>query len=345
MSNLVTPELSFAQVSTTLSARLLKIFMAALPWMIIAALLWAGIFIRPQPVGSTIIPAPLESRDQFYGLAQLPSGELLVSGTYGKILKVAQDRTISRMPTNTRHALQDVAVWDAEHAGAVGNDGVVLHSSNGGASWQQAAAVPRSEIANKLNRVRIGADGLAIASGEMGALLISRDYGVTWERLREEEDVAWNDVAILDGSRLVLVGEFGRVMLGNLDTQEWQDIEVGNGISLMAVTFRDASNGMAVGLEGTVLETTDGGLSWEPRNVGLVEHLFDVAWLAEQQQWFVTGALGRWAAGSAEQWQSGVLDQRNLAWHVRALPVTGGLWLAGADIGHWDGQRWSPLKP
>src|SRR5690606_40207661 len=75
MSNLVTPELSFAQVSTTLSARLLKIFMAALPWMIIAALLCAGIFIRPQPVGSTIIPAPLESRDQFYGLAQLPRSE------------------------------------------------------------------------------------------------------------------------------------------------------------------------------------------------------------------------------------------------------------------------------
>src|SRR5690606_7355899 len=299
-----------------------------------------GIFIRPQPVGSTIIPAPLESRDQFYGLAQLPSGELLVSGTYGKILKVAQDRTISRMPTNTRHALQDVAVWDAEHAVAVGTDGVVLLSSNGGASWKQAAAVTRSDIANKLNRVRIGAGGLAIASGEMGALLISRDYGVTWERLREEEDVAWNDVAILEGNRLVLVGEFGRVMLGNLDTQEWQDIDVGNGISLMAVTFRDSSNGMAVGLEGTALETTDGGLSWEPRNVGLAEHLFDVAWLAEQQQWFVTGALGRWAVGSEEQWQGGVLDQRNLAWHVRALPVAGGLWLAGADIGHWDGQRW-----
>lgn len=346
MSNLVTRELSIAQAATpTPAARLLKLFMAVLPWMIIATLLWAGIFIRPQPVGSTIDPAPLESRDQFYGLAQLPGGELLAAGSYGKILRIAQDGSTSRLPSGTRHTLQDIAAWDARHAVAVGNGGVVLYSRDGGASWQRAGDVPRSEIANKLNRVRIGADGLAIASGEMGALLISRDYGVTWQRLREEEDVAWNDVAILDDGRLVLVGEFGRIVLGDLDGQAWHDIDGGTGASLMAVAFRDARNGMAVGLEGTVLETSDGGQSWEAHDVGLAEHLFDVAWLAEQRRWFVTGALGRWALGDGGQWQAGNLDERNLSWHVRALPVAGGLWLAGADIGHWDGRRWSQLKP
>jgi len=346
MSNLVTSEILIPQVSApNLGARLLKVLMGLLPWVIIATLLWAGLFIRPQPVGGTIVPAPLERRDQFYGLALLPSGELLAAGSYGKILKIAQDGSISRLPTDVRNTLQDIAVWDAHHAVAVGNDGEVLYTRDGGASWQQAADVPRSEVANKLNRVRIGAEGLAIASGEMGALLISRDYGSTWGRLREEEDVAWNDVAILDGGRLVLVGEFGRIVLGNLDGQEWRDIDAGTGTSLMAVSFRDAQNGVAVGLEGTVLETSDAGESWTPRDVGLTDHLFDVAWLGEQQRWFVTGTLGRWAAGSAEQWQAGILDTRNLAWHVRALPVAGGLWLAGADIGHWDGQQWSRLKP
>ncbi len=346
MSNLITSEILIQQVSAPApGARLLKVLVGLLPWVIIATLLWAGLFIRPQPVGGTIVPPPLETRDQFYGLAQLPSGELLAAGSHGKILKIAGDGGISLLPTEVRSTLQDVAVWDAQNAVAVGNDGVVLYSRDGGSSWQQATDVPQSEVANKLNRLRIGANGLAIASGEMGALLISRDYGQTWLRLREEEDVAWNDVALLGNDTLLVVGEFGRVIRGSLDGHDWQDVDTGIGTSLMAVAFRDELNGVAVGLEGIVLETTDGGLSWQARDVGLSDHLFDVAWMAEQDRWFVTGALGRWSAGQGERWQTGILDERNLAWHVRALPVDGGLWLAGANIGHWDGRAWTQLQP
>lgn len=346
MSNLVTNELSVPKVSAPrLGARLVKLMMAILPWVIIAALLWAGLFIRPQPIGSTIEPAPLENRDQFYGLAHLPNGGLLACGSYGKILLISESGMIKRLPTPSRNTLQDIAAWDAKHVVAVGNDGVILRSSDGGASWQQVNDVPRSAVANKLNRVRVAAGGQAIATGEMGALLISRDFAQTWQRLREEEDVAWNDVAILDDGRLVLVGEFGRVVLGDVDGQQWQEVDAGVSASLMALNFRDSQNGVAVGLEGAVLQTRDGGQSWQALDVGLHEHLFDVAWMADQQRWFVTGALGRWASGEGNDWHTGTLDERDLSWHVRALPVAGRLWLAGADLGQWDGQRWSRLQP
>lgn len=346
MSNIPTIEFSLPQAHTpSTGARVLKAMAALMPWVMIAALLWAGIFIRPQPVGSTIIPAALESRDQFYGLAKVPGAEVLAVGSGGKILKIGADGGVVRVATPVKNTLQDVATWSSGHAVAVGNEGVVLYSADQGATWQQAQDVPRSEVANKLNRVRAYDAGLAIASGEMGALLISKDYGHTWQRLRDEEDVAWNDVALLGSDTLLVVGEFGRVIRGSLSTNEWQDVEVGIGTSLMAVTFRDELNGMAVGLEGMVLETTDGGQTWQSRDVGLRNHLFDVAWVADQQRWFVTGALGRWSAGTGESWQQGTLDERNLAWHVRALPVDGGLWLAGANIGHWDGKAWSQLQP
>ena len=196
----------------TLGQRALRALMAALPWAIIAGLLWAGLFIKPQPVGATVKPPLLERRDHFYGLALTPGGEVWASGSNGKILALGTDGQLRRLATPTERTLQDIAAWDGSHAVAVGNDGVVLFSQDGGHSWQAAANVPRSQIANKLNRVRIAAGGLAIATGEMGALLISHDYGQTWQRLREEEDVAWNDVAILDGGQLVVVGEFGRIL-------------------------------------------------------------------------------------------------------------------------------------
>ena len=170
--------------------RVLKALMAVLPWSIIAGLLWAGLFIKPQPVGGTVTPPALERRDHFYGLALAPNGEVWASGSNGKILAIGVDGQVRREPTPTERTLQDIAIWDGSHAVAVGNDGVILHSQDAGRQWRAAEGVPRSEVANKLNRVRIAAGGLAIATGEMGALLISRDYGQSWQRLRDEEDVA-----------------------------------------------------------------------------------------------------------------------------------------------------------
>lgn len=323
-----------------------KLFMAVLPWAIIGGLLWAGLFIRPQPVGATVTPPLLERRDHFYGLALSPAGDVWVSGSSGKILSIAADGKISRLATPTQRTLQDIAVWDAHHAVAVGNDGVILFSADGGQSWQAAQDVPRSEVANKLNRVRVAPGGLAIATGEMGALLVSRDHGQSWQRLREEEDVAWNDVAILDGGRLLVVGEFGRILLSDEQGQNWEEIASPVPASLMSVQFRDALNGVAVGLEGALLVTRDGGRQWDSVALGIGDHLFDVLWDAGNGRWFASGALGRWVSGSdAGDWQSGALDERNLAWHTRALLVGPSIWLAGADVGRWDGRQWSPVNP
>ena len=327
--------------------RVLRVLMAVLPWAIIAGLLGAGLFIKPQPVGSTVTPPLLERRDHFYGLALAPSGEVWASGSNGKILAIATDGQIRRLPTPTGRTLQDIAVWDSGHAVAVGNDGVVLISQDAGQHWREVFGVPRSEIANKLNRVRIGASGLAIATGEMGALLASRDYGQSWQRLREEEDVAWNDVAILDGGRLVVVGEFGRMLRSDDLGQHWEELEAPVTSSLMSVQFRDAQNGVAVGLEGALLVTRDGGQQWESIDLGVRDHLFDVLWNPAQGMWLASGALGRWVSGSGDgsNWKSGTLDDQNLSWHTRGLSVGGDVWLAGADLGRWNGRQWSPLKP
>jgi hypothetical protein len=115
----------------------------------------------------------------------------------------------------------------------------------------------------------------------------------------------------------------------------------------MSVQFRDALNGVAVGLEGALLVTRDGGRQWDSVDLGISDHLFDVLWDAGSGRWFASGAMGRWVSGSgdASNWHSGALDERNLAWHTRALQVGSNIWLAGADVGRWDGRQWSPVNP
>jgi photosystem II stability/assembly factor-like uncharacterized protein len=337
--------------------RLANLFVSALPWMIIGGLLYAGLFIKPRAVGSSVTPPALERRDRVYGIAHGENGALLAAASNGKILAIGADRKIARPATPVNLSLQDIAAFDATHAVAVGNDNIILITEDGGKHWSKVDNVPRSQVANKLNRVRAGANGVAVAVGEMGALLRSQDYGKTWQRLREEEDLAWNDVAILDGGAFVVVGEFGKILRSSDGGKSWEMVQMREQApvqaSLMAVAFRDASNGVAVGLDGVVLTSSDGGRKWSSVKLPAHEHLLDVLWNAGKNEWFAVGAMGRWVVGTQGgtqaadglQWKVGVLGEHTLSWHTRALAAGDAYWLAGADVGTWDGRQWTPLTP
>ncbi|MDR2837162.1 MAG: glycosyl hydrolase [Azonexus sp.] len=324
--------------------RLIRVILAVTPWLIIAGLLWAGLFIKPQPVGQTVQPPVLEQRDYYYGLAVLPGQKRWLAGSNGKIIQIDGEGRITLLAPGHKQTLQDIAVWDETQSVAVGNEGIILRSADGGKSWQEVPDVPKSEIANKLNRVRLGPNGLAIATGEMGALLETTDYGQHWRRLRPEEDQAWNDVALLADGKLLAVGEFGHIAISHDGGATWADSKTPVEVSLMSVAFRDPKNGLAVGLEGTVLLTADGGESWTQLETTAREHLYDITWDAAHNHWIGAGSLGRWLTVATDgQIASGRLDAQDLTWHVRAVPEGDIVWFVGANVGRWDGKTWSPL--
>lgn len=326
--------------------RLTKIGLSILPWLIIAGLLWAGLFIKPAPVGNTVQPPTIEMRDYYYGCAQPASGLVWLAGSNGKIVALGTEGQVVRLATPTDKTLQDVATWSRSNAVAVGDDGVIITTADGGAHWVAAENVPRSAVANKLVRVRVAGEGLAVAVGEMGALLLSKDWGKSWQRIRPEEDRAWNDAALLPDGRVVVVGEFGKILLGDIGGGDWLEVKSPVQMSLMSVAFRDARNGAAVGLEGVILTTSDGGRNWVRVDSGMRDHLFSVSWDKVRERWVAGGSLGRWAAAKADSpgWQTGRLDPRDLSWHTCVLPDASGVWFVGANIGKWDGERWQALS-
>lgn len=324
---------------------LVRVPVALLPWLIIGALLWAAFFIRPQPVGETVQPPVIERRDHYHGLAVLPSGALWLAGSGGKIVAVGADGVAERLATPTQATLQDLAVWDGQHAVAVGNDGVVLVTTDGGRSWAAVPDVPRSEVANKLIRVQAQGAGRAWAVGEMGALLETTDYGRSWQRRHPEQDTAWNGIAAAGDGLLWVVGEFGQMLRSIDDGRSWEDVAAPVDVSLMAVAFRDALHGVVVGLEGVVLVTDDGGEQWTRIDSGVREHLYDVVWDDARRRWVAAGDQGVWLAGDADgrHWLHGRVAEREYAWHTRLAPAAAGVWFAGASVGLWADGQWRPL--
>ncbi|HRP97568.1 MAG TPA: YCF48-related protein [Rhodocyclaceae bacterium] len=322
-----------------------RVLVALLPWLIIGGLLWAAFFIRPQPVGDTVQPPVIERRDHYHGLAALPSGALWLAGSGGKIVAVGADGTAERVATPVQATLQDLAAWDADRAVAVGNDGIVLVTADGGKTWTPAPEVPRSEVANKLIRVHVQQAGRAWAVGEMGALLETIDYGRSWQRRHPEQDTAWNGIAAAGGGLLWVVGEFGQMLRSTDDGLSWEAFTAPVESSLMAVAFRDARHGVAIGLEGVVLVTDDAGEHWTRIDSGVREHLYDVVWDDKRRRWVAAGDQGVWLAGDAagRQWQHGRVAEREYAWHTRLLPTAAGVWFAGASVGLWADGQWRPL--
>lgn len=313
--------------------RTLSILLSALPFLIVAGLLYAAFFIKPSVEGSAVPPPPMARNDVVYGVTTPDKGVTLwAAGSSGKVW-ISKDRGTSwaTQPTPVTQPLQDIAAWDNERLVAVGNDGVVLITANGGKLWTQVN-VPRSTIANKLVRVRTFPDGEAWAVGEAGMALRSTDFGQHWARMTADEDKGWNDVN-KNGSQVILAGEFGRLSTSQDDGKTWREVSSTVSTSLMAVAFKDNQEGAAVGLDGVVLATQDGGNRWQRTQQAKPSHLFDVIW--DGHQWAATGSQGvlLTADSATGNWNAAVASSTDRTWHTRILALYDQYLVAGQNIG------------
>jgi photosystem II stability/assembly factor-like uncharacterized protein len=308
-----------------------KLSASALPFVIIGGLWYAAIYIKPQARGRSVEPPAVARGDFIYGIAAAPTGSgVLAAGSEGKVWRGTADGASWRvLPTPTRANLQDIAAWDSMHAVAVGNDGVVIITDDGGDAWRQVDA-PRSPVANKLMRVRTDGDSEAWAVGEMGAVLHSTDFGASWVRSAPEQDAAWNDVHVYDG-KVWLAGEFGRIAYSVDGGASWHRAASPVEASLMAISFRDPMNGIAVGVEGIVLLTGDGGAHWTEAQKPTAEHLFDVAW--DGANWIVVGDKGQLLKGDAlaRHWEVLRASANERGWHTKVLTTPTHYLMAGEN--------------
>lgn len=313
------------------------------PLCIIGGLLYAALYIKPAGGGTALEPPVIAPRDHFYAMVEAAAGQFWAVGNDGKVVLGNGRGRWQVQASGTRAHLQAVDAWDARHALAVGNEGTVLSTGDGGQTWVKADA-PVSATANKLMRVQALPDGQAVAVGEFNTVLLGSAYGRHWERLTPELDVAWYGLAVR-GSRITVAGEFGRVMQSDDLGRNWRAITTPTEAHLTAVAFADERRGVAVGLNGTVLLSEDGGRSWLPVGQGGEEHLYDVSWDGRR---FVAcgdrGLLLESVDGRAWKALDAALGEaRNFLWFSRVAPGSDGLLLAGATLGVIRGERFISL--
>ncbi len=142
----------------------------------------------------------------------------------------------------------------------VGNQGVILRSGDGGASFE------RIELPDwpALIDVTVCPDGTFAALAYDRVVFVSDDGGRNWQRrsLNDTEETPQSITCAPDG-RLWVVGSFTFIWSSADLGQSWQETTRDEDAILTTVQFFDAHNGIITGEFGTVLETTDGGATWE----------------------------------------------------------------------------------
>jgi photosystem II stability/assembly factor-like uncharacterized protein len=86
--------------------------------------------------------------------------------------------------------------------------------------------------------------------------------------------------------RYIAVGDYGTILVKD-DQYDWYQMESGTKVSLYSVCFSQ-SMGWIVCNDGTILHSTDGGVTWSPQNSGTTKMLLSV---------YFTDFLHGWAVG------------------------------------------------
>lgn len=208
--------------------------------------------------------------------------------------------------------LMGVQILDANTIVAVGNNGVIVKSSDGGTTWQIVHNNPDEDYWGLSF-----ADthyGWAVGSG--GVVAKTSNGGDTWTESFTAEGYFLTDVFFITQNNGWACDILGGVYLTNNGGDTWTRVNLGFNYNFYAVHFINENVGFLAGGSEIILKTTDGGNTWTEKssssNMGLI--FYDIYFSDSNNGWAVGlgGSIIR-TVDSGENWEYIVESQGNMA--------------------------------
>ncbi|TLX76883.1 hypothetical protein E9993_04130 [Labilibacter sediminis] len=265
----------------------------------------------------------------------------------------------NQTPSSTYAGLLGVYAVDAEHVWAVGQSGTVLHSSNGGSSWN---VVNTGYTDDFLTVTFLNRDtGFVAGDPESGGAFVLKtvDRGVNWTRIDLPQSVATHvneiDFSYSESEKVYTIyatGGLGHVWKSQIPGDSWTQLGggCGNG-NFNACWLVDENTGWFVGTPDaqynfTIMNTIDGGVSFEEQTNPTERKLNGVSFANSVKGVAVGlvatilytengGATWENRANSGYRWQAVDMITTGKAWAVG----NGGNIVYSADYGYtWTDQ-------
>jgi len=181
--------------------------------------------------------------------------------------------------SNTLSTLNSVYFTDEKTGWAVGNEGAIIKTEDGGNNWIYKSG--------RLYSVFFINSNIGWAVGN-GFIIKTIDGGKTWITQKSPVKDDFFSICFIDSNNGWITGA-GGILLKTIDGgSTWIVQKIPNYGWLKSIYFVDSNNGWIVGSRGTILQTTNGGKTWDVLAGDLpLNYLFDVYFLDENIGWVV----------------------------------------------------------
>ncbi len=170
---------------------------------------------------------------------------------------------------------------------AVGADGMILKSTDNGATWAQLD----SGVNELLTSIHFTSDNIGFVTGSNGLLLKTSDAGNTWNQVALETTETLHDIAFTGAGIGWICGNNGTIYNTTDGGNTWQQQTTSNSSNLRSIFFVDSQFGWLCGFNGTILHTQNGGNSWVIQNTPIVDNLFSISF-SDETNGMAVGANG-----------------------------------------------------
>src|SRR5262249_22138387 len=204
--------------------------------------------------------------------------------------------TWTAQTSGTTVGLNEVSFVDAETGTAVGFQGIILRTTDGGETW----TLRTSTTPNDLYGVSFVDANIGIAVGHAGTMRRTLDGGATWTQQNSPTSNPLRAVLLVDVNTGTAVGFSGTILrtTDSGDTWTLQTSTVSD--NLFGLSFVDTNAGTVVGVSGTILGTTDGGGTWTVQSDSSThETLWGVSCVDANRGWAVGGRVMHTTDGGA----------------------------------------------
>jgi len=226
--------------------------------------------------GEQAVPSRLAKKTLLLDVAR--AGDRLVAvGEWGHVL-LSEDGGGSWRQTDsvpTRVTLTDVTFVDAQRGWAVGHDAGVIHTRDGGESWELQYQAPEEEVPLLSVWFENAEHGLAV--GGFAILLETTDGGETWRQRpltsNPDDDYHLNAIFRGPGDSLFIAAEAGSIYRSLDGGASWERLHPPYRGSFWGGLSLDGEAFMVFGMRGHLFRSNDLGETWRELATGTDQSL------------------------------------------------------------------------
>jgi len=156
-------------------------------------------------------------------------------------------------------AIRDIHLFDTSRMIAIGINGNIIHSNNGGISWFKNVSINENF---QFNKIAFPSDQIGYATTFFGNVVCkTEDGGNTWFPIQLPGNSSLGQLYFLNINKGFVITSDGHLYTTLNGAHDWTD-QYSYSYSYRDITFTPSGTGFICGTNKLLLRSTDGGINW-----------------------------------------------------------------------------------